>query len=67
MRTTREIPDEPIVDVKCDPEMDDVYIAAFDAERNALKKCEPLDTSEVHIPLPPCVLKVYAPSDTEDL
>jgi hypothetical protein len=67
MRTNREIPDEPFVDVACDETMDDIYIAAFDAERNALRKCEPLDTSEVHIPLPPCVLKVYAPSDTEDL
>ena len=43
--------------------MDDIYISAFDAARNALRNCEPLDSSEVHIPLPPCVLEVYKPSE----
>jgi hypothetical protein len=60
-RTSRAIPDEPIVDIDCDETMDDVYLEAFDAERNALRNCEPLDLSEVHIPLPPCVLEVYTP------
>lgn len=62
-RTSQAIPDEPIVDIACDPAMDDVYLEAFDAERSSLRNCEPLDTSEVHIPLPPCVLEVYKPPE----
>jgi hypothetical protein len=64
-RTNREIPDEPIVDIGCDETMDGIYLAAYDAELRSLKTCEPLDLSEVHIPLPPCVLANYEPSETE--
>jgi hypothetical protein len=63
-KTTRELPsDTPSVDVAVDESMDSVYIKAFNAERAALMACEPLDASEVHIPLPPCVLEVYKPSE----
>jgi hypothetical protein len=62
-KTTRELPnDAPSVSVECDPEMDSVYIRAFNSERSALMACEPLDCSEVWIPLPPTALEVYKPS-----
>jgi hypothetical protein len=63
-RTNRELQnDEPSVDVECDPLMDDVYLDAFDSERASLMACEPLDSSEVWIPLPPTALAVYKPSE----
>jgi hypothetical protein len=64
-RTDRAIPDEPIVDIACDEAMDGVYLAAYDAELCSLKSCEPLDSSEVLIPLPPFVLKIYEPKENE--
>lgn len=63
-KTTRELPsDAPSVDVECDPEMDSVYVRAFNSERAALMACEPIDASEVWIPLPPTALAVYKPSE----
>jgi hypothetical protein len=63
-KTTRELPpDAPSVSVECDPEMDSVYVRAFNSERSALMACEPLDASEVWIPLPPSALAVYKPSE----
>ena len=62
-KTTRELPnDAPSVSVECDPEMDSVYIKSFNSERAALMACEPLDCSEVWIPLAPTALEVYKPS-----
>jgi hypothetical protein len=62
-KTTRELPnDAPSVAVECDPEMDSVYIKSFNSERAALMACEPLDASEVWIPLAPTELAVYEPS-----
>jgi hypothetical protein len=63
-KTTRELPsDAPSVSVECDPEMDSVYVRAFNSARAALMACEPLDASEVWIPLPPTALAVYKPSE----
>ena len=63
-KTTRELPsDAPSVSVECDPEMDSVYVKSFNSERAALMACEPLDASEVWIPLPPSALAVHKPSE----
>jgi hypothetical protein len=63
-KTTRELPnDAPSVSVECHPEMDSVYVKSFNSERAALMACEPLDASEVWIPLPPTALAVYKPSE----
>ena len=63
-KTTRELPpDTPSVDVAVDESMDGVYIKSFNAERAALMACEPIDASEVWIPLPPTALAVYVPSE----
>ena len=63
-KTQRELPnDAPSIAVECDPEIDSVYIRAFNSERAALMACEPLDASEVWIPLPPTALEVYKPSE----
>jgi hypothetical protein len=43
--------------------MDSVYVKSFNSERAALMACEPLDASEVWIPLPPSALAVYVPSE----
>jgi hypothetical protein len=62
-KTTRELPnDAPSVAVECDPEMDGVYLDAFETERAALMASEPIDCSEVWIPLAPTELAVYEPS-----
>ena len=62
-KTNRELPpDAPSVSVECDPEMDGVYLDAFESERAALMASEPIDCSEVWIPLPPSELAVYEPS-----
>jgi hypothetical protein len=67
-KATRELPsDAPSVAVECDPEMDSVYIKAFNSERAALMACEPIDCSEVWIPLPPTALAVYVPSEATNL
>ena len=59
-RTSKEIPDDPPeIDVAVDESMDLVYIKAFNAERSALSSCEPIDCSEVWIPLAPSALRVY--------
>lgn len=63
-KTQRELPnDSPSVAVECDPEMDSIYIKSFNSERAALMACEPIDASEVWIPLPPTALEVYKPSE----
>lgn len=67
-KTTRELPpDAPSVSVAVDESMDSVYIKAFNAERAALMACEPIDASEVWIPLPPSALAVYVPSEATNL
>jgi hypothetical protein len=59
-RADRELPeDEPEIDVDCDESMDSIYVRAFNSERSALSSCEPLDCSEVWIPLAPSALRVY--------
>ena len=60
-RTDRELPEVSAAetDVAVDESMDFVYIKAFNAERSALSSCEPLDCSEVWIPLAPSALRVY--------
>lgn len=63
-KTPRELPpDAPSVDVAVDESMDSIYVRAFNAERSALMACEPIDASEVWIPLPPTALAVYKPSE----
>ena len=63
-KTTRELPsDAPSVDVAVDESMDSIYVRAFNAERSALMACDPLDPSEVWVPLPPSALAVYKPSE----
>jgi hypothetical protein len=42
--------------------MDGVYLDAFESERAALMASEPIDCSEVHIPLAPSELAAYEPS-----
>ncbi len=62
-KTNRELPpDAPSVSVECDPEMDGVYLDAFETERAALMASEPIDCSEVWIALAPTELAVYEPS-----
>ena len=57
--------DPPCVDVECDEAMDSIYIKAFNAERQSLKQCEPLDTNEVFIPLSVLSLGVVSDSVSE--
>jgi hypothetical protein len=62
-KTSRELPkDVPSVDVAVDESMDSVYVKSFNSERAALMACEPLDFSEVHIPISASGLGVYEPT-----
>lgn len=65
-RTDRELPpDEPLVDIACDDDMDSVYMNAFNSERDSLTACEPFDSSEILIPLSTAALKNYEPAETK--
>jgi hypothetical protein len=62
-KTSRELPkDVPSVSVECDPEMDAVYIAAFNSERSSLQQCIPSDNNEVLIPISASGLGVCEPT-----
>ena len=65
-RTSKELPDDPpTVDVECDESMDSIYVKAFNAERQSLQQCEPIDNNEVFIPLSASLLRNHEPSQTE--
>ena len=62
-KTSRELPKDLLkVNIQCDPGMDEVYIAEFNNERSSLMSCQPLDFSEVHIPISASGLGVYEPT-----
>ncbi|MCE3017457.1 MAG: hypothetical protein ACK56W_02400, partial [Pirellula sp.] len=57
-RTSKELPDEPEIDVAVDESMDSIYVRSFNEERKSLQQCEPLDNNEVFIPLSASLLQV---------
>ena len=62
-KTSRELPKDLLkVNIQCDPGMDEVYCRAFNNERSSLMSCQPLDFSEVHIPISASGLGVYEPT-----
>lgn len=56
--------DAPTVDVEVDPAMDDVYLSAYEQERDLLEKLPA--TNEVHIPLPASCFHTFMDETTLD-